>query len=145
MCRRFPLGLGSLMLIWMATGMVAAWAQERPTAVEIPRNASALEGLPQVRIETTRDGSLRRELDAAEAANSSLSIAIVDGRFYRTGREGLPLTVTTKGEFIYLSSTEPGTYVQIRRLNDRLLYVEHLDMPFLSVTYWGELRIVLKK
>jgi hypothetical protein len=35
--------------------------------------------------------------------------------------------------------------VKIRRLTDRLLYVEHLDMPFLSVTYWGELRIVLKK
>jgi len=133
------------MLIWMVTGMVPGRAQELPTAVEIPANATALEGLPQVRMETTRDGSLRRELDGAEAARSRLSIAIVDGRFYRAGREGPPLTLTTKGEFTYLSSTEPGTYVQIRRLNERLLYVEHLDMPFLSVTYWGELRIVLKK
>jgi hypothetical protein len=145
MCRRFRFGLGSLVLIWMVTRMVAGRAQELPRAVEIPSNATVLEGLPQVRIETTRDGLLRRELDGAEAARSSLSIAIVDGRFYRADREGPPLTLTTKGEFTYLSSTEPGTYVQIKRLNDRLLYIEHLDMPFLSVTYWGELRIVLKK
>jgi hypothetical protein len=145
MCRRFRFGLATVMVLWMVTGMVPGRAQELPTAVEIPPNATALEGLPHVRVETTRDGSRRRELDAAEAAKSSLSIAIVDGRFYRAGREGPPLTLTTKREFTYLSSTEPGTYVKIRRLNDRLLYVEHLDMPFLSVTYWGELRVVLKK
>ena len=28
-------------------------------------------------------------------------------------------------------------------MRNRLLYVEHLDMPFGSVTFWGEARIVL--
>ena len=44
---------------------------------------------------------------------------------------------------MYLSSTEPGRYVRIRRLNDRLAYVEHLDTTLGTVTYWGELRVVV--
>ena len=46
---------------------------------------------------------------------------------------------------LYLSSTEPGTYVRFTELGNRLLYVEHLDMPFGSVTFWGEARVVFGK
>jgi hypothetical protein len=44
-----------------------------------------------------------------------------------------------------LTSAEPGRYVRFKRINDRIAYVEHVDTAFGSVTYWGELRIVLDR
>jgi hypothetical protein len=45
-------------------------------------------------------------------------------------------------EFTYLSS-DPGQYVRIARVNDRITYVEHVDTALGSITWWGELKIVL--
>jgi hypothetical protein len=87
----------------------------------------------------------RRELDATEAAKSRLTITILDGRLYEGDRTGTPLTMTSSGGFTYLSSSTPGRYIRLQRLNDMFSYVEHVDMAFGSVTYWGELRLVLKK
>ena len=111
-------------IAWLAPGATRGEAQSQ-TATPIPVNATALEGLPQVRIETTQDGATRRELTGPEAAQSRLVIKIVDGDFYWTGREGRPLSVTTSGDFTYLSSREPGRYVRFRQLNDLTSKIEH--------------------
>ena len=74
-----------------------------------------------------------------------MSIRIEDGGFYWSSRDNRRLALTSSGEFTYLSSSEPGRYVRIRRLNDRLTYMEHVDTDLGSVTYWGELRIVFGK
>jgi len=125
---------------------VAAWLCAASSgAAQVPAGATALEGVPTVRIDTTQEGAIRRELDDAEAAASRLRIRIVDGRYYQAGRNDRPLRVTTAGDFTYLMSDEPGRYVRFRRLNDRLTYVEHVDMAAGSVTFWGELRVVLGK
>jgi hypothetical protein len=129
----------------LAAAVAAAQAPGRPTGTIVPANAEALEGLPQVRIDATKDKVVRRELDRAEAAKSRLTIQIVNGRFYWGDRSGAPLTVTKSGSFTYLSSTEPGRYIRIQEINDTLNYIEHVDMAFSSVTYWGELRVVLGK
>jgi hypothetical protein len=131
------LGGLTLLLLWA----YSAGAQDgRP--VVFPPNATALEGLPTLRVETTPEATTRRQLDSEEAAASRLSIRIKDGSFYWSSRDDRRLTLTASGEFTYLSSTEPGRYVRIRRLNDRLTYVEHLDTTLGTVTYWGELRVV---
>ena len=118
-----------------------AWGQTPPLqTIGVPTTATSLEGQPDVRVDVREDGVTRRELDAAESARSRLTIQIRDGRLYWQDR---PLTVSAAGEFVYLSSAEPGRYVRLRRLNDRLTYVEHVDTGASSVTYWGELRIVL--
>lgn len=129
----------------LLTSIALTQAPQRPAEVTFPAGAQALEGIPHVRIETTRDQVSRRELDEQESARSRLTIKIVDGRFYLGERTGMPLTLTSSGSFTYLSSTEPGRYIRIQRLNDVLSYVEHVDMAFGSVTYWGELRVVLGK
>ena len=129
----------------VVTCSVLAQTPERRNDAVFPENATALEGLPQVRIDTTRDDVSRRELDAAESAKSRLTIKVVDGRLYWADRPGSPLTVATSGGFTYLSSAEPGRYVRLQRVNDRLTYAEHVDFGNRSVTYWGELRIVLGK
>jgi hypothetical protein len=129
----------------LVASAVLAQGSERSSGLTLPANAQALEGLPDIRIEATRDRVVRRTLDAAESAKSRLTIAIVEGQFYWGARTGTPLTVTTAGSFTYLSSTEPGRYIRIQELNDRLRYIEHVDMDFGSVTYWGELRVVLEK
>jgi hypothetical protein len=116
-----------------------------PAAGQIPGNATSLEGVPTVRIEATQDTVTRRELGGVEAAKSLLKIQIVDGRYYWASHGNRPLTVSTAGEFTYLMSAEPGRYVRFRRVNDRLTYAEHVDMASGSVTYWGELRVVLGK
>jgi hypothetical protein len=133
--------LGALMM----TTRVFAQTPPPPEDFVVPQNATALQGLPQVRIDTAKDNVSRRELNPAEAAGSRLTIAIVDGRFYWGERRDSPLTVSTSGGFTYLTSAEPGRYVRLQRLNETVTYVEHVDMGNRSVTYWGELRIVLGK
>jgi hypothetical protein len=89
----------ALLAIACLAAVVLGRAQSLPLRVDIPKNATALEGVPEVRIDTMKDSATRRELDATEAAKSPLTIKIVDGRFYWAGREGTPLTVTSTGEF----------------------------------------------
>jgi hypothetical protein len=139
--------VGWIGVIACVGGASAALDQSRTTGdgFEIPTNATALEGVPAVRIDTTQEGATRRELGAAEAAKNRLRITVVNGQYYWASRKDLPLTVSSSGEFIYLSSREPGKYVRVRRLNDKLSYIEHVDMALGSVTYWGELRIVVEK
>ena len=111
----------------------------------IPKDATVLEGVPAVRLDVTDRGTKRQALDRKNAAAEALKIEAVDGRYYWVSREKQPLTVTTSGEFTYLTSNEPGKYVRFKKLNDRISYVEHVDMEFGSVTYWGQLRIVVGK
>jgi hypothetical protein len=111
----------------------------------VPPDATALEGIPQVRVDTTSDAATRRQLGSADAEANRLRIQVKDGAFYWSSRDNSRLALTTAGEFTYLSSTIPGRYVRIRRVNDRLTYVEHVDTAFGSVTYWGELKVVLGK
>ena len=120
-------------------------SRTNPENIGIPKNATALEGLPSVRIDTTRDAATRRQVDSAEAAKNELKIAIVDGKYYWANRGNRPLTLNSSEEFTYLSSTEPGKYIRLRWLNDKISYVEHIDTVIGSVTYWGELRIVVGK
>lgn len=134
--------------ILAAACIVAAPAAQQPPPAEkppIPENASALEGVPDVRIEASREGAERRKLTAAEADRERLKITVSNGRYYWSSRENLPLTAIAVGEFTYLASPRPGRYIRLRRISDRIEYVEHLDMPVGSVTYWGELRIILRK
>jgi hypothetical protein len=120
-------------------------AQEpaRPQGVEIPKTAT-LEGIPSVRIESTEQGSKRRVLGKAEASENRLSIQVKNGQFYWASRENRPLEVDSSGGFTYLSS-KPGSYIKFTKVNDKISYVEHVDQGLNSVTYWGELRIVIGK
>ena len=54
------------------------------------------------------------------------------------------LSLNSFGEFTYLSS-QPGQYIRFARLNDKISYVEHVDSTSGSVTWFGELRIVVGK
>lgn len=137
--------IGVVACLTLVTAGAASQAQTSGEAAVIPENASTLEGLPAVRLDATRESATRRTLGRAEAAKHSLKISIVNGKYYWASRENRLLTLSSSGEFTYLSSTEPGTYVRFRRVNDRIAYVEHVDMALGSVMYWGELRIVLGK
>jgi hypothetical protein len=136
-------GLGSF--VWtMCTAAAIAGQPQSPPA--IPANATRLEGTPTVKVEVTEAGAKRQTLSGRDAAAETLSISLKDGRMFWTSRGGRPLTLTAAGDMTYLSSsTEPGRYVRLRTVNDKLTYVEHLDMGPRSVTYWGELRVVLSK
>lgn len=138
----------SFRMIGIAIVCLAVWAprspgQEtaQPQKVEIPADATTLEGIPTVRIDSAEGGTTRRILSAAEADRARLTVKVVDGRFYWTSRGHRPLELSSTSEFTYLSS-EPGHYIRLTRLNDRISYVEHVDLRLGSVTWWGALRIV---
>ncbi len=80
--------------------------------------------------------------NASEAARSRLTVGLVDGRYYWTSRENRLLQKSSSGEFTYLSS-DPGHYIRFTRLNDKISYAEHVDLPSGSVTWWGESSIVV--
>lgn len=137
---RFLCGLS---LLLYAAG---AAAQSRPAeGVVLPAGATGLQGLPTVRVDTTADATKRSALTPAEASKQGLRIKVDGSRYYWASRDNEELTLRSSGEFVYLTTTNPGQYVRLRRINDRFAYVEHLDMGFESVTYFGELRIVLGK
>ena len=113
-----------------------------PQRVEIPATATVLKGIPTVRIDSAEGGTTRRVLSASEAARSRLTVGLVDGRYYWTSRENRLLQRSSSGEFTYLAS-DPGHYIRFTRLNDKISYAEHIDRPSGSVTWWGELSIVV--
>jgi len=121
-------------------------AQEtpRPQRVEIPADATSLEGIPTVRIDSAEGSTTRQVLDAAEAAKARLTVRVVDGQFHWTTRDNRLLRLNPSGEFTYLSS-EPGQYIRFTRLRDKISYVEHVDLTSGSVSWFGELRIVVGK
>lgn len=122
---------------------VLAQLPEPLEEIGVPPTATVLEGRPDVRVEATEDRAERRELGEREADDNRLTIKVRNGQLY-WGAQEVPLLVNPAGEFVYLSSsTRPGHYIRVRRVNDRLTYVEHLDMGTRNVTYWGELRVVL--
>ena len=137
--------IGAATCVALLTAGAASQAPSSSEALLVPENATALEGVPAVRLDATRAGARRRQLHGAEAVKQSLKIDIVNGKYYRASRDNRPLTLSASGDFTYLSSTEPGKYVRFRPINDKLAYVEHVDMACGSVTYWGALRIVLGK
>lgn len=123
------------------TTLVRAQA-DQPQRVEIPPGATTLEGLPSIRIDTSEEGTRRRVLDAAEAARSRVRVRIKDGQFFLASQDDQPLRFDAAGGFTYLTS-RPGHYIRFTRINDKISYVEHLDGPSGTVTYWGELRVVI--
>jgi hypothetical protein len=124
---------------------LACTAATPRAAGQLPADTIALEGTPQSRVDTSADRTTREALAVDEATRRRLRIRVDNGRFFWSSRRDEPLSLRAAGDFTYLLSDEPGHYVRIRRINDRLTYVEHLDTPLGSVTYWGELRIVLGK
>jgi hypothetical protein len=137
-------GYASIFLTALIAAGAAAQAQA-PDSPVIPDTAKALQGEPSVRVEITPEGAVRQKLGAEEAARERLEVSIVNNRFYWTSRDNRLLSLKTAGEFVYLASLDPGHYIRFRQVNDRISYVEHVDTGFGSVTYWGELRIVLGK
>ena len=135
--------ISAVMCLIIVVSGARTQAQTGEPAPLIPKGTSALEGLPSVRLDATTEDATRRTLDSAEAAKEKLTISVVNGRYFWTSRGNQPLTLRASGEFTYLSSAEPGQYIRFRKINDRLAYVEHVDSALGSVTYWGELRIVL--
>ncbi len=136
---------GATIAILAALSTSAPAQNKPPDTLKLPENATALEGLPQVRVDVTRDATSRRTLGPAEATAAPLAIRIAGGRFYWASQGDRPLAPSASGAFTYLSSAEPGRYVRIQRLKDRFTYVEHLDTDTGSVTFWGELRVVLSR
>jgi hypothetical protein len=140
------IGSTALAASLLLTSVAAAGQAPATPEPLIPAGATALEGVPEVRVDATPERVERHQLEGAEAAAERLKVAIVDGQYFWTSRGNRPMTLSATGDFTYLSSSsEPGRYVRLRRVNDRIFYVEHVDMDPRSVTYWGELRIVLGK
>ena len=132
----------ALVVVAMGAGIFAQEGLTQP--VEIPPTA-ILEGVPSVRIDSDERTTTRRVLGTTEADEERLRVRVVDGRFYWSSRNDRPLHLESSGAFTYLTGSEPGRYIRLTRVNDRITYVEHVDMSAGSITWWGELTIVVGK
>jgi hypothetical protein len=135
---------GIMLMSLLAAGVIVNGQTPAPESVQVPGTAT-LEGLPAVRVDLNADRTTRQVLGQAEAAKNRLMIRVRDGRYFWAGREDEPLRVWSSGAFTYLASSEPGHYVRFTRLNDKITYAEHVDSGLRSVTYFGELKIVLDR
>jgi len=115
-----------------------------PQSLTLPERGT-LEGIPSVRVLSTADATTRQVLNVADAASNPLKVQIRDGQFFWASHGDQPLRLFSSGPYTYLQS-EPGSYIRLSRINDRIYYVEHTDLrEHGSVTWWGELRIVLTR
>ena len=133
-----------LVCLGLAVSTSSGQGSPAPQPVEIPSTATVLEGIPTVRIDSAEGGATRRVLSPSEADESRLTVGLVDDRYYWTSRENRLLERSFSGAFTYLSS-DPGHYIRFTRFNDTISYAEHIDLQSGSVTWWGELRIVVGK
>ncbi|MGB7219195.1 MAG: hypothetical protein WBD07_10350 [Vicinamibacterales bacterium] len=150
-------------MAWVGIGMACfvlaaspSFGQAAPRPVEIPPGTTTLEGIPSVRVDSSEGRTTRQVLSSDIAKKNRLLINVVDGKFFWTSRDNRPLQFTSSGDFSYFAS-EAGSYIRITRINDKISYVEHLDtalmspaqrpsvLPFGTVTWWGELKIVVGK
>jgi hypothetical protein len=69
---------------------------------------------------------------------------VIGGQLYWATRDNRLLRVNSSGEFTYLTS-DPGQYIRLTLLDDRISYAEHVDLTSGSVTWFGELRIIVDK
>ena len=121
---------------------IVGQTQTTSASVPIPPNAVALEGLPTVRVDSAQSNATRRVLNVTESVKSRLVVKIVDGQYYWTSRDNRRLRLEAAGPFTYLSSA-PGNYIRFTRIGDKVSYVEHVDTALGSVTWWGELQVVV--
>ena len=124
------------------TLLTPTYAQEEglPQGIDIPKTAT-LEGIPSIRIDSDGRTTTSRVLDPTEAAKNPLKIRVRDGKFYWESRDDRPLKSSESGAFIDLSA-EPRNYIRLTRYDDKVWYVEHVDLEnFGSVTWWGEVKI----
>jgi len=147
------IGVGTTCLTLAASSSLG---QAAPQRIEIPPAATTLEGIPSVRVDSAEGRTTRQVLSAAMAKRDRLLIKVVDGKFLWTSRDNRLLQWTPSGEFSYFTSA-PGSYIRLTRINDKISYVEHVDtalmsptlrpslLPFGTVTWWGELKIVVGK
>ncbi|MDO8794617.1 MAG: hypothetical protein Q7J25_08365 [Vicinamibacterales bacterium] len=141
-----PIGLAVSLAAGLAAVPAVSLAQDarKPTKIEIPASAIALEGIPKVRVEEGDSLATLRLLPPEEAEKERLVVRMRNGEFFWETRDNQPLRLNLSGEFTYLS-TDPGHYIRLSRVGDTLTYVEHVEMDSRSVTWRGELRIVLGK
>jgi hypothetical protein len=141
---RLSIGLVCVFVFVLAPGLARLQAQtvSQPQRVQFPAGAATLEGIPTVRIDASQEGATRKVLTSVEAKQGRLTISKVGGQYFWTSRENKVLQLNSSGPYTYLTA-EPGSYIRLTRINNRIAYVEHLDSPLGSVTWWGELRIVI--
>jgi hypothetical protein len=151
--RTAVIGVGAACLCLAAS---RSFGQTAPQRLEIPPAATLLEGLPSVRVDSAAGRTTRQVLTADMARRDRLLIRVVDGKFLWASRDNRLLQLTSSGEFSYFASA-PGSYIRLTRINDKISYVEHLDtaltsptpgsriLPFGTVTWWGEMKIVVGK
>ena len=146
MARSMTRRLAAAALVTVAMAHAVTNRAQAPSgAVGLPADATSLQGFPAVRLDATKDAATRHVLSSTESQGQRLAIRVDGHQFFWSSRPDRPLTLRTSGEYTYLLSDEPGQYIQIRMFNDRFTYVEHLDIDGGTVTYWGELRVVVGK
>ena len=138
-----PLRCSAVAIVLGVLTALPSAAQSTQPTLDLPAATVRLDGLPRIELETTERAASRRLL-APDAVQAQRLVIRVEQNRYFWGADRRPLTVQQSGEFIYLSSSsEPGKYIRVQKINDRLSYVAHLDQGRRSVTYWGEFRVVL--
>jgi hypothetical protein len=126
-----------LVLLTLASGQTAP----RPERVEIPK-MGILQGVPTIRIDSAEDRTTRQVLDPAEASQNPLKVRVRDGRFYWASHDNRPLQAYSSGAYTFLTSDEPGSYIRLTMLDNKISYLEHIDLKERGcVTWWGEIKV----
>ena len=107
---------------------------------------AAMEGVPNSRVDASREGTERRLLTPEEARKSRLVITRVADKFYWASRENRELEALHSGASTYFYPREsPGNYIKMTRVGAKIYYLEHVSLWLSTITYWGELQIISSK
>ena len=99
--------------------------------------SNRLIGRPVAKASCEATGCTHTTLDDTQASQSEMVITKAGFEYIWTSREGKLLRREKSGVFDLYKDPSSSDYVKVFSDDEKCLYMEHLQITFQTITYWG--------
>ncbi|MBI2118857.1 MAG: hypothetical protein HYT97_04430 [Elusimicrobia bacterium] len=110
-------------------------------ALGIDEKTNYIIGIPKSRTDSNESNTVRKTLSKMDVDKNKLIITRIDGKFYWTSRENRQLDHNVSGVYDYFYLPDGAGYIKACKMNNKLVYMEHVHTGLSIITYWGELEL----
>ncbi len=94
-------------------------------------------GTPLTKASCDVQGCKHEQLVASRSSQFESVITRAGKDYIWTSREGVALSKSSSGAFDLFKGPGTSGYIKITNQSDQCLYMEHLQLAFQTITYWG--------
>lgn len=106
--------------------------------VAAPQEIVVLNGTPAIRCSSSIQETGNESLSPEDRVKNRVTITKKDGKYFWTTRENRELLHRVSGGFHYFIEPGGAGYVKVMVQDRKVLFMEHVSIVFMTVTYWGE-------